>query len=190
MKGMLLGAALTLSGVLIGFVVATKVDVLADAKWWDLMTAFGTIGSALAAVFLAWWPAHKERRDRTVLGALAVYGQRDALVRIRLDLVGIGRDVVEAKLMREEYSEIDSSLMKHEATLDSMLQSRFADFDRAFVRHLLDARASISLACDPLGFDPELNLDAVQHLSAAALHIQSALAMCAKARTAMEAWWA
>ncbi|WP_447578329.1 hypothetical protein [Achromobacter kerstersii] len=190
MKGMLVGAALVIGGMLVGFTFATQTDVLAEARWWDLMTAFGTLGSAFAALFLAWWPTHKERRERKVSGALAVYEQRKTLSGIRLDLVVIGHDVVDAALIREQYPDIDSRLTKHAVALDAMLQARFADFDRAFVRHLLNAVASISDACDPLGFDPEVNSDVVQHLSAAALHIQRAMAICGRARTEMEAWWA
>lgn len=190
MKGMLVGAALTIGGMFVGFTFATQTDVLAEARWWDLMTAFGTLGSALAALFLAWWPTHKERRERKILGALSVYEQLKSLIRIRLDLVTIGRDVVDGALVRDDYKDIDSRLNKHAGSLDAMLQGRFADFDRAFVRHLLDAVASISDACYPLGFDPELNSEAVQHLSAAALHIQKAMAICGRARTAMESWWA
>lgn len=189
MKGILVGAALAIGGMLIGFAFATQMDVLAEARWWDLMTAFGTLGSAFAALFLAWWPGHRERRERKVSGALAIYEQRNSLVHIRLDLVTIGCDVVDAALIREDYRDIDSRLSKHAVALDAMLQGRFSDFDRAFVRHLLNAVASISEARDPLGFDPEVNMDAAQHLSAAALHIQKALAICGRARTAMEAWW-
>lgn len=50
MRGMLLGASLALGGLLVGFAFATKVDVLAEAKWWDLMTAFGTVGSVVVAL--------------------------------------------------------------------------------------------------------------------------------------------
>ncbi|WP_153228240.1 hypothetical protein [Achromobacter xylosoxidans] len=50
MKGMLLGASLAIAGLLIGFTFATKVDVHAEAKWWDLMTAFGTVGSVVVAL--------------------------------------------------------------------------------------------------------------------------------------------
>ncbi|MEN4918236.1 hypothetical protein ABE485_06155 [Achromobacter spanius] len=50
MRGMLLGALLALGGLLIGFAFATKVDALAEARWWDLMTAFGTVGSVVVAL--------------------------------------------------------------------------------------------------------------------------------------------
>lgn len=190
MKGMLVGAALAIGGMLVGFTFATQTDVLAEARWWDLMTAFGTLGSAFAALFLAWWPTHKERRARKISGALAVYEQRSALNRIRQDLVAIGRDVVDAALIPDQYRDIESRLSKHSVVLDAMLQARFADFDRAFVRHLLNAVASISEARAPLGFDPEVNSDVTQHLSSAALHIQKAMAICGRARTSMEAWWA
>lgn len=189
MRWMLVGAALAIGGMLVGFTFATQMDVLAEARWWDLMTAFGTLGSAFAALFLAWWPAHKERRERKISGALAVYEQRKSLVRIRLDLVAIGKGVVDAALIREDYRDIDSRLTKHAAALDALLQGRFADFDRNFVRHLLNAVASISDACYPLGFDPEVNSEVAQHLSAAALHVQKAMAICGRARTAMESWW-
>jgi hypothetical protein len=53
MKGMLIGAALTLIGTVFGFAFATKIDALAEAKWWDLMTAFGTVGAAIVALGLA-----------------------------------------------------------------------------------------------------------------------------------------
>ncbi|CAB3898662.1 hypothetical protein LMG26854_05384 [Achromobacter aegrifaciens] len=53
MKGMLVGAALAIAGMLVGFAFATQTDVLAQAKWWDLMTAFGTVAAAVVALGLA-----------------------------------------------------------------------------------------------------------------------------------------
>lgn len=67
MRGLLLGATLALGGLLIGFALATKVDVLAEAKWWDLMTAFGTVGSvvvALAFGLLALTAQNRSNRHR------------------------------------------------------------------------------------------------------------------------------
>lgn len=55
MWAMLVGAALTLGGLLLGLAFATKSDVLAEAKWWDLMTAFGTVGASVAAVAIPIW---------------------------------------------------------------------------------------------------------------------------------------
>ncbi len=60
MKGMLVGAALAIGGVLVGFAFATKADVLAEAKWWDLMTAFGTVGAVIAALCIA----YRQRGDQ------------------------------------------------------------------------------------------------------------------------------
>lgn len=50
MKWMIVGAALGIGGMLLGFAFATKMDVLAEAKWWDLMTAFGTVGAVVVAI--------------------------------------------------------------------------------------------------------------------------------------------
>lgn len=60
---MLLGAGLTLIGVCFGFAIATKVDVEAEAKWWDLMTAFGTVGAVIVA--LAVPVSERVARERT-----------------------------------------------------------------------------------------------------------------------------
>ncbi|SPU54088.1 hypothetical protein [Bordetella trematum] len=67
MKGMIIGAGLAIGGIFMGFVFATNSDVLAEAKWWDLMTAFGTVAAAGAAVGLGviegcWRHRDHERR--------------------------------------------------------------------------------------------------------------------------------
>lgn len=47
----LVGAILALSGLLLGLSLVTNVQASAEAKWWDLFTAFGTVGSALTAMW-------------------------------------------------------------------------------------------------------------------------------------------
>jgi hypothetical protein len=48
---MFAGAGVTLLGVCFGFAIATNADAAAEAKWWDLMTAFGTVGAVLVAIW-------------------------------------------------------------------------------------------------------------------------------------------
>lgn len=57
------GAVLTLIGLALGFALATKVDMSAEAKWWDLMTAFGTVGAAMFAVAVPLWQNFERRKD-------------------------------------------------------------------------------------------------------------------------------
>lgn len=59
MRGLLAGAALALGGLVVGLAFATNVDVQADAKWWELMTAFGTVGAVVVALFIP----IRQRRD-------------------------------------------------------------------------------------------------------------------------------
>lgn len=72
MKGMIIGAGLAIGGVLMGFVFATKSDALAEAKWWDLMTAFGTVTAAGAAVWLGVREGSWRRRDHERRGRVQV----------------------------------------------------------------------------------------------------------------------
>lgn len=63
---MLVGALLTLVGIWIGMAFATETDATVEAKWWDLMTAFGTVFSAVGAVSIAVWQYWVIRRERYV----------------------------------------------------------------------------------------------------------------------------
>ena len=78
MKGILVGAATAIGGVLVGFAFATKADVLAEAKWWDLMTAFGTVGAVVAAVVIPIWQRAHHRRDLDRQEWLAEYSALNA----------------------------------------------------------------------------------------------------------------
>lgn len=75
MRGAMVGAALALVGVLLGFAFATKIDALAEAKWWDLLTAFGTVGAVIVAMYFSLATAKRERVDaqykRTVTWTIA-----------------------------------------------------------------------------------------------------------------------
>lgn len=63
MKEMLIGAGLALGGLLLGFTFATKFDVLAEAKWWDLLTAFGTLGAVITALGIAIHDSRRRHND-------------------------------------------------------------------------------------------------------------------------------
>lgn len=64
MKGMLVGAALAIGGMLVGFAFATQAGVTAEAKWWDLMTAFGTVGAVVAAIGVPLWQNSDRLREQ------------------------------------------------------------------------------------------------------------------------------
>ena len=64
MKWMLVGAALAIVGVLVGFAFATQIDMQARAKWWDLMTAFGTVGAVVVALAVPLWQNWDRRREQ------------------------------------------------------------------------------------------------------------------------------
>ncbi|KXJ64249.1 hypothetical protein AXY46_22835 [Achromobacter xylosoxidans] len=75
---MWVGAVLMLGGMLTGFAFASKVDAMADAKWWDLMTAFGTVGAvawAVLATFRVEARQHKEARARAQLASVSLFAK-------------------------------------------------------------------------------------------------------------------
>lgn len=72
MKEMLIGAGLALGGLLLGFTFATKFDVLAEAKWWDLLTAFGTLGAVTTALGIAIHDSR--RRENDTKATIRVFG--------------------------------------------------------------------------------------------------------------------
>lgn len=60
---LLLGAVLTMFGIWIGMAFATETDANAVANWWDLMTAFGTVGATVTALFFG---LAEQRSDATI----------------------------------------------------------------------------------------------------------------------------
>jgi hypothetical protein len=83
MWAMLVGAALALVGLLLGFAFATKSDVLAEAKWWDLMTAFGTVGATVVALVLGLIPILSQARINRRRAGVVVWFVVPWLGRIR-----------------------------------------------------------------------------------------------------------
>lgn len=61
---MYIGAGLTLLGVCFGFAIATNADAEAEAKWWDLMTAFGTVGAVATAIWFGLADVRMRRAER------------------------------------------------------------------------------------------------------------------------------
>lgn len=82
MKLMLLGAGLMLLGVCVGLSLATPIDAGAVAKWWDLLTSFGTAGAVIAAVGIALWQnsSTRARNRQEPLLALQAILERVAYV--------------------------------------------------------------------------------------------------------------
>lgn len=58
-----IGAGLMLLGAWMGMAFSTVTDATAAAKWWDLMTAFGTVGAAVAAVAVPLYQNWDRRRE-------------------------------------------------------------------------------------------------------------------------------
>lgn len=71
MKGMLAGATLAIGGVLVGFAFATQTDVEAEAKWWELMTAFGTVGAVVVAIYFSLRDALRKRESEELSAEIA-----------------------------------------------------------------------------------------------------------------------
>lgn len=71
MKGMLVGAALAIGGVLVGFAFATQTDVEAEAKWWELVTAFGTVGAVVVAIYFSLRDALRKRESEELSAEIA-----------------------------------------------------------------------------------------------------------------------
>ncbi|WP_025135902.1 hypothetical protein [Achromobacter sp. DH1f] len=86
MRGMLLGAALALLGLALGFVLATKVDAVAEAKWWDLMTAFGTVGAVVVALVIAERTRRQQVAESRAKAGLAAASVAVHLASVRIDL--------------------------------------------------------------------------------------------------------
>ncbi|WP_336724655.1 hypothetical protein [Achromobacter ruhlandii] len=86
MRGMLLGAALALLGLALGFVLATKVDAVAEAKWWDLMTAFGTVGAVVVALVISERTRRQQVAESRAKAGLAAASVAVHLASVRIDL--------------------------------------------------------------------------------------------------------
>lgn len=70
MKMMALGACLMLLGLFLGLTFATRLDVLADAKWWELLAAWSAVAAAIATtaavvVALSLATRSEKRQDET-----------------------------------------------------------------------------------------------------------------------------
>lgn len=83
---MLVGAVLALLGLVLGFVLATKVDAVAEAKWWDLMTAFGTVGAVVVALVVAERTSRQQVSESRAKAGLAAASVAVHLASVRIDL--------------------------------------------------------------------------------------------------------
>ncbi|MNK94835.1 hypothetical protein D3C87_1150510 [compost metagenome] len=106
MRGTTVGAALALVGVLLGFAFATKVDALAEAKWWDLLTAFGTVGAVVVALYFSLVAAKREHVDaqykKTVTWTIA-----EAEIRVLLQGLVRASEAL-AKISKERTPSVDA----------------------------------------------------------------------------------
>lgn len=70
-EGLAVGAALVIGLSLLSFLLGMRIDTTEAVKWWDLMTAFGTVGTAIAAVWFSLTASEKSARDAKVASQLA-----------------------------------------------------------------------------------------------------------------------
>lgn len=90
MKRIFAGAGVALVGIFVGFALGTEADASAKANWWDLMTAFGTVGASMAAVVIPIWQNFDRRREANQNAVKADWFLANeaihAIVRLRLCL--------------------------------------------------------------------------------------------------------
>lgn len=86
MKEMVVGAALAIGGVLLGFAFATQTDVQAEAKWWDLLTAFGTVGAVVVAVVFSLREAVRRQKSEKLQAEIAHARVEPELRQLRIAL--------------------------------------------------------------------------------------------------------
>ncbi|RYH17483.1 MAG: hypothetical protein EON54_27855, partial [Alcaligenaceae bacterium] len=108
---MLLGSACTLVGGALGFAFATNIDATAEAKWWDLMTAFGTCGAVLVAVLI---PFFQHR----------AYRKAEAGRKSESQLISATRTVEIAKRCKNAVDRLRSNAM------EASIESSKDEFDR------------------------------------------------------------
>lgn len=101
---LIVGAVLTFIGLVVGFTFATKVDTAAQAKWWDLMTAFGTVGATCAAVYFGLQAAIKSRRTEIAQAKLAAWSLSTPLAEL----------CVLAETLAEEWRKEPDRLKQHD----------------------------------------------------------------------------
>lgn len=127
MKEMLIGAGLALGGLLLGFTFATRFDVLAEAKWWDLITAFGTLGAVITALGIAIHDSRRRVNDTKatirVFGAVfqsdvmrvwaLAKGEMKPIVEL-IETLGIGQEWPEdqRQLLRKKASDLQTPVLQ------------------------------------------------------------------------------
>lgn len=75
MSQLALGVGLGISSMLLGFAFGSKGDFVTEVKWWELLTALGTLGAVVAAVSLGLADGRRRRRQgllRAQLTALKI----------------------------------------------------------------------------------------------------------------------
>lgn len=86
-EGVVVGCAVTIVGALVALLLGMRIDTTATVKWWELMTAFGTVGSVAAATWIAVWSAtrgsEKERRIALIVAAELSVGLRPAIHQLK-----------------------------------------------------------------------------------------------------------
>lgn len=128
MKGMLVGAALAIGGVLVGFAFATQTDVQAEAKWWELVTAFGTVGATGVAAWLGVREVIIRREERA---SRAVFAQGALWPEFRRYLAAIERLQQDSVRRRESVSTLTARLEVEQWVRDSIRDLRGQDFHEA-----------------------------------------------------------
>ncbi len=92
------------AGVALGFVSAFTLlsyfwewGVIKGAKWWDVMTAFGTVGAVIVALLVPVWQYWKRQQEIAVSRWLASESLIDDLLSILSECASLGNHIVKVK---------------------------------------------------------------------------------------------
>ena len=143
-------------GVVIGFfsgVILTTAalgvlwewGVLKGAKWWEVMTAFGTVGAVTASVSIAYLLEEKRRKQARQDGAFLIAGERNRIGMLMASLYKIQKN--DADLLQndlaQEYTDIRNTAIEILTVLDSVQISVAANFDRVYAANLMVAKSQL-----------------------------------------------
>lgn len=185
-EGFVLGAALT-GFLLFGCWLWANI---ADVRLLDAMTAFGTVGAVMVAVFLATRNESKESRKDAADGALAVFSEKDRIIRIRRTILECANDLKDGGKGGVHGKELCVWIEETSTALEATLHPKYAAFDRAFIRRLLDAKSKLDEAEWLLLIGLDSDPDTLVLLQEAAQELEAAEEICISAKQRMEAWWA
>lgn len=182
-----------LFGLVTGWVISTAPGWMRASSyehWWGIATAIGTVGTVIVAIALATKGELKEKRKEAADGALAVFSEKDRIIRIRRTILECAYDLRDGGTGNVHDKDLCVWIEETARALEATLHPKYAAFDRSFIRRLLDAKSKLDeaewLLVLGIGSDPET----LTLLQDAADQLEAAEEICMAAKRRMEAWWA